>query len=257
LLLSEASNEFALPNSPIHLSWLYYLKGSVIESANLIRRSSFTSWSAAAEGEGERMSGSEFVWGAVLVACGIFIAVYGSLLFRFVLAVLGFAVGFGGAFLVLSDQSTATRILVGIAVGGIAAALLFALIRVGLYIAGGVLGLVVAVIVSGLFGWLDNGVGWTAGILLIAGGGLGGFFGNRLGDWIVILATAGAGALLVTNGVLVWFKDEYSSDLTGDPTTNLDKSEVLVMFLIVFAIAFLSQLNSTKLRDRLYRPRAA
>jgi MFS family permease len=199
------------------------------------------------------MSGSEFVWGTVLVASGIFIAVYGSLLFRFVLAVLGFAVGFGAAYALFSDQDTAARILVGLVVGAIGAGLLFALIRVGLYIAGGVLGLVVALIVSGLFGWLDNGVGWTAAILLIGGGGLGGFFGNRLGDWIIILATAGAGALLVTNGALVWFKDEYESDLTGDVTSNLDKTEVLALFFIVFAIAFLSQLNSTKLRDRLYR----
>jgi hypothetical protein len=199
------------------------------------------------------MSGSEFVWGAVLVASGIFIAVYGSVLFRFVLAVLGFAVGFGAAYALLSDQDTTARILVSLVVGAVGAGLLFALIRVGLYIAGGVLGLVLALVLSGLFGWLDSGVGWTAGILLIAGGGLGGFFGQRLGDWIVILATAGAGSLLVTNGVLVWFKDEYASDLTGDITTNLDKSEVFVLFLIVFAIAFLSQLNSTKLRDRLYR----
>jgi Domain of unknown function (DUF4203) len=199
------------------------------------------------------MSGSEFVWGAVLVASGIFIAVYGSVLFRFVLAVLGFAVGFGIAFILLEDQDTAAQILVAIVVGAVAAGLLYALIRVGLYIAGGLLGIVVALIIAGLFGWLDNGVGWTAGILIIGGGGLGGFFGNRLGDWIVILATAAAGSLLVTNGVLVWFKDEYASDLTGDITTNLDKSEVLVLFLIVFAIAFLSQLNSTKLRDRLYR----
>jgi MFS family permease len=201
------------------------------------------------------MSGSEFVWGAVLVASGIFIAVYGSVLFRFVLAVLGFAVGFGAAYALLSDQDTTARILVSLVVGAVAAGLLFALIRVGLYIAGGVLGLVLALILSGLFGWLDDGVGWIAAILLIAGGGLGGFFGQRLGDWIVILATAAAGSLLVTNGVLVWFQDEYASDLTGDITTNLDKSEVLVLFLIVFGIAFLSQLNSTKLRDRLYRPR--
>src|SRR5262245_44566540 len=203
------------------------------------------------------MSGDEFIWGLILVVSGVFMAVYGSVLFRFVLAVLGFAVGFGGAYALLSDQDTAQRILVGLVAGAILAALLFALIRVGLYIAGGVLGIVVALIISGLFGWLDNGVGWTAAILLIGGGGAGGFFGNRLGDWIIILATAGAGALLVVNGVIVWFQEEYASDLTGDITSNLDKTEVLVVFFIVFAIAFLSQLNSTKLRDRLYRPRAA
>ncbi len=199
------------------------------------------------------MSGSEFVWGAVLVASGVFIAVYGSLLFRFVLAVLGFAVGFGGAYLILSDQSTSARILVSIVAGAILAIVLYTLIRVGLYIAGGVLGIVIALTLSGLFGWLDKGVGWEAAILLIGGCGLGGFFGNRLGDWIIILATASAGSLLVVNGVIVWFSDTFNTDETGDPSSNLNKTAVLVTFLIFFAISALSQLNSSKLRDRLFR----
>jgi hypothetical protein len=208
---------------------------------------------ATGEGKGDWMSGSEFIWGAVLVASGVFIAVYGSILFRFVLAVLGFAVGFGAAYLLLADQSTSARILVAVVAGAVLALVLYSLIRVGLYIAGGLLGIVVALTIAGLFGWLENGVGWTAAILIIGGGGLGGFFGNRLGDWIVILATASAGSLLVVNGVLVWFSDKYATDETGDPTANLDKSVVLVTFLVFFAMSALSQLNSTKLRDRLFR----
>jgi len=199
------------------------------------------------------MSGSEFVWGAVLVVSGVFIAVYGSLLFRFVLAVLGFAVGFGATYLILSDQSTSARILVSIVAGAILAVVLYTLIRVGLYIAGGLLGIVVALTIAGLLGWLEKGVGWEAAILLIGGGGLGGFFGNRLGDWIIILATASAGSLLVVNGVIVWFSDTFHTDETGDPSANLDKTAVLVTFLIFFAISALSQLNSSKLRDRLFR----
>jgi hypothetical protein len=199
------------------------------------------------------MSGSEFVWGLVLVGCGIFIAVYGSLLFRFVLAVLGFAVGFGAAYLILADQSTSARILVSIVAGAVLALVLYSLIRVGLYIAGGVFGIVLAVAISALFGWLDKGIGWEALILIIGGGGLGGFFGNRLGDWIIILATAAAGSFLTVYGVLVWFSDTYKTDETGDPTANLSKSVVLVTAIVVFAISALSQLNSSKLRDRLFR----
>jgi hypothetical protein len=199
------------------------------------------------------MSGSEFVWGLILVGCGIFIAVYGSVLFRFVLAALGFAVGFGAVYLLTSDQSTGVRFLVAAVGGAILGFLLYRLIQIGIYIAGGVAGLVLAVILSGLFGWLEKGVGWESLILLVAGCGLGGFFGRRLGDWIIILATAGAGALLTVDGVLIWFSDKYGTDETGDPTSSLDKSVVLVTFLVIFAIAGLSQLNSTKLRDRLYR----
>jgi len=199
------------------------------------------------------MSGSEFIWGAVLVVCGIFIAVYGSILFRFVLAALGFAVGFGATFLLTAGQSDGLRFLVAVVGGAIIGFLLYRLIQIGIYIAGGVAGIVVALILSGLIGWLDKGVGWEAAILLIAGAGLGGFFGRRLGDWIIILATAGAGALLVVNGVLIWFSDKYTTDETGDPTSNLDKSVVVVTFLVIFAISGLAQLNSTKLRDRLYR----
>jgi hypothetical protein len=49
----------------------------------------------------------DVVWGAVLAGCGIFIAVYGALLFRFVLVVIGFALGFGAALVVFADQDAA------------------------------------------------------------------------------------------------------------------------------------------------------
>jgi hypothetical protein len=51
----------------------------------------------------------EVVWGAILVDCGVFIAVYGALLFRFVLAVIGFALAFGAAVVLLDGQDTALR----------------------------------------------------------------------------------------------------------------------------------------------------
>ena len=61
--------------------------------------------------------GGEFVWGAVLVGCGIFVCVYGNVLFRFVLAVIGFAVGFAAAYTLTDGQDDALRILVSLVVG--------------------------------------------------------------------------------------------------------------------------------------------
>ena len=65
--------------------------------------------------------GVEFLWGLVLVGSGIFICVYGSVLFRFVLAMIGFAVGFAAAFALTDGQNDALRVLVGLVAGAAAA----------------------------------------------------------------------------------------------------------------------------------------
>jgi hypothetical protein len=192
----------------------------------------------------------EFVWGAVLVACGIFIAVYGNILFRFVLAVIGFAVGFMGAMTVLEGQDDALRILVGMVVGGVAAAALYALVKFGLYIAGGILGVVVGLVLATLVGQLDDGVNWLAGALMIAGAGTGGFFGHRLGNLVIILATATAGAFLTVYGLTIWFQDELNNTI-DDPSMTLNRSVGLALFLIIATISGLAQRNSSDLRRRL------
>ncbi len=74
------------------------------------------------------MSGSEFVWGIVLVAAGVFISVYGNMLFRFALAVMGFGLGFVVAVWLTDGQDTAQRVLVGLAIGGIAAIAFYTLV---------------------------------------------------------------------------------------------------------------------------------
>jgi MFS superfamily sulfate permease-like transporter len=87
--------------------------------------------------------------------------------------------------------------------GAVAAIVLFSLVRIGLYIAGGILGAVLALVVSGLLGLLDEGFDWGPLILVILGVGGVGFFGHRLGNLIIILATAAAGAFLVVDGLSI------------------------------------------------------
>ena len=87
-------------------------------------------------------------------------------------------------------------------------------------------------------------------ILIVGGIGGGGFFGNRLGDWIIILATAAAGAFLAVDGIQIWFASRIAGDL-DDPTQTLAQKLTMVVFLVIFGIAALSQNESIKLRRRL------
>lgn len=194
--------------------------------------------------------GIELLWGLVMVGCGVFISVYGSVLFRFVLAMIGFTIGFAGAFIVTSDQNDALRILVGIVAGGLVALLLYSLIKIGLYIAGGILGAVVALVLSGLLGFLDSGFGWSALVLLVAGTGSIGFFGRRLGNWIIILATAAAGSFMIVYGISLLYLDTFETDVE-DPSLSFSKSLPFVLFLVVAAVGGLGQYVSSNLRTRI------
>jgi hypothetical protein len=192
----------------------------------------------------------DLIWGAVLLGCGIFVAVYGSLLFRFVLAVMGFGIGFYGSMALLSDQDTAIRILIGLIAGGIAAGALYALITFGLYIAGGLLGIVAGFVVASLFGQTEDGVGWAAGILMAAGAGGCGFFGKRLGNWIIILATSAVGGFLIVGGLSAWFDTELGV-INDDVATSLNTNLTFVLFLVFTGLSGLAQMNISNLRRRL------
>ena len=138
------------------------------------------------------MDGIGLIWGIVAVAAGIFVCVYGNMLFRFVLAVIGFVIGFWLVMTLLPLGNEALKALLAVIVGGIGAAVLYSLFRLSLHIAGAILGAVLVLIVLALIGWLGGGsslgaVGW---ILVLAGAGVVGFLGNRLGRAIIPLATS-------------------------------------------------------------------
>jgi len=192
----------------------------------------------------------DLLWGAVLLGCGIFVAVYGGLLFRFVLAVMGFGIGFYGTMAVLNDQDTALRILISLVIGGIAAGVLYALINFGLYIAGGLLGVVAGFVVASLLNQMDDGLNWVGIVLMIAGAGSCGFFGQRLGNWIIIMATAAVGAFLIVGGLSAWFDTELGV-MTNEVATTLNTSLTLVLFLVFAGLSGLAQMNISNLRRRL------
>jgi len=189
-----------------------------------------------------------FIIGILLIAAGIFLLVYGGLLFRFALATGLFVLGFSLSSWLLSAQPDATRVLISLAVGGVVALLGYSLVRLVLHIAGGILGAVVVLVVLSILPISMPSV--LSLILILAGAGAVGFFGNRLGDWVIILATTLSGSYAIVAGLTRLFPasigvtDTYSSALI--PFTG----PAFAVFLTVLAIGVLAQQRFLAMKGR-------
>lgn len=190
------------------------------------------------------------IWGVIVLLCGIFIAAYGNVLFRFVLAFIGFALGFSLVMWLGGSIDTALRVVLGLVVGGILAWVLYALVRFALYIAGGLLGLVLMLAILGLFKLGGMDLGFFAWILAIAAAGLGGFFGQRLGNMVVIFATSLAGAYFVVLGLGLLFQVGVETD---EPIALVGTAFPLVLFLTIAGISGLAQHQAFSVRQRFLR----
>lgn len=165
------------------------------------------------------------IWGAVLIAGGVFIGVDGELLFKFVLAVIGFLVGFSALFLLLDEKSLGIQIVTSVVAGGIGALVLYKLFAFGLYVAGGALGAVAGLVIAGLFGLTSGGSGRLTLVLVSAGTG-GAGFGPRLGAMIIPLGTSVVAALMMVYGYLTWFQSTDGMDAT-EPADNYSRKSLL------------------------------
>ena len=91
------------------------------------------------------------LWGIIVLICGIFIASYGNVMFRFALAFMGFALGFSLVMWLGGGLDTTIRIVFGIVAGSVLALTFYMLVKFMLHIAGGVVGLVLMMALLGLF----------------------------------------------------------------------------------------------------------
>lgn len=189
-----------------------------------------------------------FWMGLLLVACGIFLLVYGGMLFRFALAVGGFVIGFSLASWLFSSQPDTIRILISLVAGGVVAALAYALVRMVLHLAGGILGAVLVLVLLSLLPF--SMPSWLGVIVILVGAGVVGFFGNRLGDWAIVLATTLSGAYAVIFGLTRMFPAavEVSAEYVSAyvPFTG----PAIAVFLIVFVTGALAQLQLRSVRGR-------
>ena len=192
-----------------------------------------------------------FWMGIVLAACGIFLLVYGGLLFRFSMAVGFFVLGFSLASWLFSSQPDLIRILISLVVGGALAAVGYALVRMVLHIAGGLLGAVLVLVVLSLLPFTMPS--FLSIILIVAGAGVVGFFGNRLGDWVIILATSLAGAYAVVLGLTRMFPTavEASAEYVASGSAYVPfTGPAFAVFVVVLLIGALAQERIRSMRGR-------
>lgn len=189
-----------------------------------------------------------FWMGIVLIASGIFLLVYGGLLFRFSLAVGFFVLGFSLASWLFSGQEDVIRILISLVVGGVLAGLGYALVRIVLHTAGALLGAVLMLLLLSLLPVKTPE--FLSVILIAAGLGVVGYFGDRLGDWAIILATSLAGAYAIVLGLTRMFPAavEVGADYASAyvPFTG----PAFAVFVIVFLIGALAQDRIRSIRGR-------
>jgi len=184
----------------------------------------------------------------LLILCGVFLLVYGGKLFRFALGVSFFVLGFSLAMWLLSSQSVAVRLLISLVVGGALALVGYLVVKMVLHFAGALLGAMLVLLILSLlpFPMPD----FLTLIVILAGAGVVGFFGNRLGDWIIILSTTLAGAYSILIGLVRVFPVTFgvAADYTSAKIPLSFPSVVLL--LIFFATGVLAQWEIRRVRGR-------
>ena len=195
----------------------------------------------------ETLTTEEWLWGGGMIAAGIFIAVYGSRLFRFAMAAVGFGAGFLLAIRLMEEFDREREMPIALIAGLIGAILLFVLAKFGLLLAGAIFGLVAAILAIGVIEVSTEQVPGDVMQVVVAAGGavIGAIFGRAIGWIVVLLGTAAAGSALVLNGLHVLFQLEYEID-PADPLRNTATQLALVTFGVLFLFALLGQLNARR-----------
>ena len=81
--------------------------------------------------------------------------------------------------------------------------------------------------------------------------GVVGFFGNRLGDWIIILATTLAGAYSVIYGLTALFPQAVTGETAAYSSAQIPLTgPAFAVFLTVLAIGVLAQWQIRRVRGR-------
>ena len=185
-----------------------------------------------------------FVLGFIGVVCGAVMLVYGATLFRFVLAFAGFYAGFiltlyGLRLFGDSAPSLGVQYLLAVVVGAACGLALYSLVKITVYAAGGLLGLVLGLLVASLLpiggSWINAQIG--LGALIV-----GAVFGRKLGAHLTIYASALAGAYVTVAGLAVLFGMNTQYGIM--PTT----SQTLTVFAVFAIVSILAQLRVRHMR---------
>jgi hypothetical protein len=138
---------------------------------------------------------------------------------------------------------TTASLFIGLAAGLILAGIGFAMVSIGRYIAGALLGVVIAMLVLSLLNTQQGGVLGIVGVA--AGVGIGAFAGRFFGDLLILTATSFVGAYGIMLGVVTLFPELAPGSFTGRVPVTLPS---LVIMLAIALVGGLAQYNLFRFR---------
>jgi hypothetical protein len=187
-----------------------------------------------------------FWLGLLMVACGVFLLVYGTMLFRFAIAVAGFVVGFALGWWLFESATDSVQVIVALVLGGVLAIVGYLVVKIGVYLAGGLLGAMAALVVVSLLTITSAVVNV---LIILAAAVAVGFFARNLGLWLTILATASAGAYAFVYGLSRMYPE--STDIKDLESAQIPLTgPAFTVLIAVFVIGGLAQWTIARTRGR-------
>lgn len=174
--------------------------------------------------------------GLLAVLYGLIACFFGWRIFRLTLTIAGVLIG-GALGYTVSEGSVITA-LVGALIGG---GLLFALFRIGIFIAGALLGAVLGIALGLVIGLEQGGLMPLAVIIGVVAGGLIALVLQKL---IVIASTAFGGAASIVGGLSLLFPELGLIAATEDGASQTTFG--LIIWLVLGAFGFLFQFRDSK-----------
>ena len=184
--------------------------------------------------------------GIILLVVGLIACFFGKRLYRIVLALSGFVVGYYGASAVLVGQTDTIQIVGAIVVGLIVALIFWLLYRFAYVLFGVFLGLALGTVIANAFN-LDGLVYLIVVVVLAL---IGGLIGASLADMMIRLATAFGGASQAISGLAAIAAALGISLPLVDPSHTavaaVDSTAAMVTLVLVIVLGIIGFIYQTR-----------
>ncbi|NDJ61536.1 MAG: TMEM198/TM7SF3 family protein [Chloroflexi bacterium] len=174
---------------------------------------------------------------AIAIVIGIVSSFFGQRIYRIILAVYGFFVGFAFGTALMAGQSDLAVLVVGVIAGVALGALLYYLYGLAFALFGAALGVAVAVSLATLIGVTE---GTLLAVIFLIGGVIGAVIGYIARAIIIVIATAIVGAVQIVNGIALLIPDLP----LAQPGVEPDEAGILSGIINVIAIAVIAGIGA-------------
>jgi hypothetical protein len=171
--------------------------------------------------------------GLIVLVLGAVVCFSGYRIFRVVLMLVGFLIGFTLGMAIMANSGGIGQVLVGVVVGLIGAGVFYALYFVGVFLAGVALGAVVGLTIASILG-ASGGLATILVLIGVIGGAILAIVLNKL---MIVISTAFGGANTMVQGLAIILPGVFAASNVGAAATALSTSFIGFIVWIVLGVA--------------------